>query len=444
MNTNHSTLDNFLILKTLGSGYSGKVKLGQDKATGASFALKILTPSNDSADAILKTLKHEFDILKDIHHPNIVKMFALKQGSYTSRTTKQTKDVVYAVIELAQGGEIFDFIFHTRGLDEDICKYYFRSLVQTLAHLHQSNVTHRDLKPENLLIDENYNLKLIDFGFATVVNPQKLNKTSLGTEKYMAPELLYKKSYDAKKVDVFAAGVILFVMYSGYPPFNTATQHCQFYSKFVKDNNKFWNFHSSQGKHRQYSQQFKDLVNSMIDIDFTKRPTFEEILQHSWLNDKVDEQSVHERMATYKTEMEAEKALHVSNNSDNENRNDALESFYDKLNDIEVDDVLIEQLKGGNKELGRTLVIKTIDPILLARVVVRVALDLDGVRDERKDKLLLSFGKGDDLVKMTVKFLKVSDDEVDVQLIRKEGHYFDFQKLKYAITERLKEMCHTA
>lgn len=440
---NHSQLDNFRILKTLGSGYSGKVKLGQDMTSGNSFALKIILPDHDSVDTILQSLKKEFDILKNIDHPSVVKMFDLKKGVYTSHKTKQKKDVIYAMVELVSGGEIFDFIFHTKGLDEDISKYYFRSLVQTLADLHKDQLTHRDLKPENLMLDHNLKLKLIDFGFATVVNPQKLNKTNQGTEKYMSPELLYHKSYDAKKVDVFAAGVILFVMHSGYPPFNTATQHCQFYYKFVKDNDKFWKFHSNQGRKRHYSPEFIQLINSMIDIDFTKRPSFSDILEHPWLNSKIDEQSVLERMATFKSEMEVERALNVTNDSGTDNRNEAIESFYDKLNDIEVGELQFEKLVGEKHDVGRKLVFKTTDQNLLARVLVRVALDLDGVRDERKDKLLLSFGKDSDLVKIAVKFLKLSDDEVEVQLVRKEGYYFDFQKLKYAIAEKLNEKCYS-
>ena len=180
-----STLDNYRILKTLGTGYSGKVKLGQDLANGQTFALKILS-SAQPPEQLLAALKHEFDILKNLNHPSIVKMYDLKTGTYTSKR-KGVKKITYAVIELATGGELFDVIFHSKGFDENLSRFYFKLLVNSMRYLHDQKIAHRDLKPENLLLDSKFNLKVVDFGFATVMQPNKLNKTRLGTEKYMAP-----------------------------------------------------------------------------------------------------------------------------------------------------------------------------------------------------------------------------------------------------------------
>lgn len=437
-----SQLDNFRVLKTLGSGYSGKVKLGQDMATGQSFALKILQPEGDNLQTLLQSLKHEFEILKELSHPTIVRMFDLKQGLYTSRKTGLQKSTIYAVIELAPAGEIFDFIFQTRGLDEDIAAYYFKTLVEAMVYLHGRKVTHRDLKPENLLLDSDFKLKLVDFGFATVVDPGKPNKTSLGTEKYMAPELLYKKKYDATKVDVFAAGVILFVMHSGYPPFNTATQHCQFYHKFVKDNAKFWEFHGKQGLKRNYSKEFKDLVNSMIALDFTQRPSFAEVLNHPWLQKSVDEQAVLERMAGYKARMEAEKALKQQQPSSGENRDEATQSLYEQLNEIELDGLRFDQLAMPESRFTRGAVFKTGDRDMLAKLVVRLALDSKATREDRKDKLVFAVGKEEDLVRFEVKFHQLAEDQVEVQFLRKTGPYFDFQRVKAELMDKLQENCY--
>ena len=101
-----STLDNFRILKTLGTGYSGKVKLGQDLATGETFALKILS-SAQPPEQLLAALKHEFSILKNLSHPSIVRMFDLTSGVYYSHTKNTQKQVTYAVIELATANPAF-------------------------------------------------------------------------------------------------------------------------------------------------------------------------------------------------------------------------------------------------------------------------------------------------------------------------------------------------
>jgi aurora kinase len=91
-----------------------------------------------------------------------------------------------------------------------------------IKYLHGFNIVHRDLKPENILIGEHLELKLVDFGFATHVIEDEKNKTNLGTERYMCPELIMKKKYDAKKADIFALGVIMFVFMKGSPPFEKA------------------------------------------------------------------------------------------------------------------------------------------------------------------------------------------------------------------------------
>jgi len=104
---------------------------------------------------------------------------------------------------------------------EEMARFYFRQLIISLEYLHNQGYAHRDLKPENLLFGKNYNLKLADFGFAKALGEDKLS-THLGTESYMAPEILLKMDYSGTSVDLFAAGIVLFIMYSGTPAFTTA------------------------------------------------------------------------------------------------------------------------------------------------------------------------------------------------------------------------------
>ncbi len=114
-------------------------------------------------------------------------------------------------------------------------------MIDVIHYLHKNNLVHRDLKPENILISDDFELKLADFGFSTEVNENEKNKTHLGTGRYMCPELVMKKKYDAKKADVFALGVIMFVFAKGSPPFEIADyQRDPYYKTLLTRPEKYW------------------------------------------------------------------------------------------------------------------------------------------------------------------------------------------------------------
>lgn len=122
---------------------------------------------------------------------------------------------MYIVLELATGGEFFDYIATGGAFPENIARFYFRQLIDALDYVHTRGAVHRDLKPENLLFDADYNLKVADFGFAAPVDGrdgQGYLRTKLGTESYMAPEINMKRAYSGASVDLFASGIILFIM----------------------------------------------------------------------------------------------------------------------------------------------------------------------------------------------------------------------------------------
>lgn len=123
------------------------------------------------------------------------------------------------MLELAEGGDLFDYIFTVgKGFPEKIAWFYFKKLIDALEFLHQKNVVHRDLKLENLLLDENFDLKIGDFGLSTTVESSYgygIMYTRVGTERYMPPEMLEKNAYIGVCVDLFAAGIILYVMVLG-------------------------------------------------------------------------------------------------------------------------------------------------------------------------------------------------------------------------------------
>jgi serine/threonine protein kinase len=166
---------------------------------------------------------------------------------------------MYIVLEYISGGELFDFIAEGGPLPENICRFYFRQMLSALHYLHSTGTTHRDLKPENILMDNQYNLRIADFGFAAPTEGREGSgflQTKLGTESYMAPEIHTKQPYQGQAVDLFAASIILFIMITGHPPFNNATNGDRFY-KFISGNRAdvFWRSHG-RNKKGGFSKEF--------------------------------------------------------------------------------------------------------------------------------------------------------------------------------------------
>ena len=151
--------------------------------------------------------KNEIIYTRDLDHPNIIKLLDYSaQQSYISETGKES-DVYFLALELASGGELFDFVYQTGRLSEKIARYYFIQLLDSLQYIHSKGISHWDIKLQNILIDSKFNLKLADFGFSS---NQATNSTYKGSGEYMAPEIVLGSQYFGPAVDLFAAGVLLF------------------------------------------------------------------------------------------------------------------------------------------------------------------------------------------------------------------------------------------
>jgi len=192
------------------------------------------------------------------------------------------------VLEYAPKGELYDILFYTRALEENLARTYFQQIIDGLKACHDANVVHRDLKPQNLLFDENFNLKIADFGFAKICKSdknEKMRETWVGTLGYRAPELHLRREYDCK-VDVFAVGVILFVMLNGYPPFQQATITDKWFKPIIQENyEKFWKpHHESRVANMPFA---KDLLERMLCADPAKRIDIDGIVNHKWFNGAI-------------------------------------------------------------------------------------------------------------------------------------------------------------
>lgn len=158
----------------------------------------------------MATLNNEIKILKQLDHPNIVKLYEVYSDSSN----------IYLITEYLEGGELFDLILKSKHFNENIAAKIMKQLLSAICYCHSKKIVHRDLKPENLLITKanSYEIKVIDFGLSRTFEAHKNMYSRMGTPFYIAPEVL-KKKYN-EKCDMWACGVILYILLSGNPPFN--------------------------------------------------------------------------------------------------------------------------------------------------------------------------------------------------------------------------------
>ncbi|ETO00149.1 calcium/calmodulin-dependent protein kinase IV, partial [Reticulomyxa filosa] len=222
-----------------------------------------------------------------INHDNVVKL----------HNVFDSKSKMCLIVDLLEGGELFDRIVEQGYFTEKSTAQCFGQLVVALDYLHQKKIVHRDLKPENLLFSkkcknknvyapEEWNIKLIDFGLAGSCKDNPL-KTACGTPNYVAPEILRREKYGAP-VDMWSSGVILYIMLCGFPPFYDEDEDMgRLYQKIRKAEydmpKPHWN---------SVSDEAKDLVRKLLAGDPTKRATAAQTLQHPWLQGKAPDKAM--------------------------------------------------------------------------------------------------------------------------------------------------------
>ncbi|KAG5235984.1 CBL-interacting protein [Salix suchowensis] len=199
--------------RTLGEGNFGKVKLAKNIETGQPFAVKILEKNRIIELKITDQIKREIATLKLLKHPNVVRLHEVLAS----------KSKIYMVLEYVTGGELFDRIASKGKLPEADGRKMFQQLIDGVSYCHSKGVFHRDLKPENVLVDANGNIKISDFGLSAL--PQHLRDdgllhTTCGSPNYVAPEILSNRGYDGATSDIWSCGVILYVILTGYMPFD--------------------------------------------------------------------------------------------------------------------------------------------------------------------------------------------------------------------------------
>eukprot|EP01084_Bolivina_argentea_P087298 157676_1 len=234
---NMRTLGRWYIGETLQKGGYSWVKKGHDKKTGKCVALKFFAKADESwaKDQVVT----EIESLKQILHPNVIKLHGYNLNAPYPTKKNEKVDTILLVLELATGGEILDMLYYLPALEPILSRTYFRQAIFGLEACHNAGVAHRDIKSENLLLDSHFNIKLADCGLSKVFQSDAYT----GTRGYQAPELLLDKPYDLP-CDVFSMGVILFILITGYPPFEQAHYSDRWFRPIAKgDYAKFWKYY---------------------------------------------------------------------------------------------------------------------------------------------------------------------------------------------------------
>ncbi|OII72491.1 calcium calmodulin dependent protein kinase [Cryptosporidium ubiquitum] len=256
----------------IGKGTYGSVKSGTNRLTGCIRAIKTIPLTRVEA---LENFMKEINILKNLDHPNIVKLYE----------TYQDKKNIYLVMELCSGGELFDRIISQGSFDEIYAANLMKQVLSTICYCHDHGIVHRDLKPENFLfLNKNYNapLKIIDFGLAARVNNEDTSlNTRAGTPYYVAPEVLQGK-YD-KQCDMWSLGVILYILLCGYPPFHGSNDSVILH----KVQKGVYAFKEEDWKHVSFLAI--DLIRRLLTYNPADRITARDALNHPWITRFTDD-----------------------------------------------------------------------------------------------------------------------------------------------------------
>lgn len=206
--------NSFEILRTLGKGYFGRVFLVEKKDDKKLYAIKVISKLDIIKRNFFENLKNEKLILEKINNPFVVKMeYCFTSPSY-----------VFFAMQFKQGGELYHHLRKNTRFTEDTARFYASQILSGLEYLHSHNIMYRDMKPENILIDENGNACLADFGISKILDIHETTKSFVGTPEYVAPEIVLQKGHN-KTVDIWCFGILLYEMVYGLPPFYNKNQN---------------------------------------------------------------------------------------------------------------------------------------------------------------------------------------------------------------------------
>jgi len=271
--------EKYQLMEVLGVGSTSTCHRCVDKKTGAHYACKIIDKLTieERFQGMMEQFHTEIEALRALNHPSIIQLFDV----FIS------EEKIFIVMELMEGGELFDYVVQKGTLTEDEASIIVRKVTGAMVYMHSQNIVHRDLKPENLLLrrkpnspQDSVDVKIIDFGLSKCMT-EPVAQSFLGTRGYLAPEMLQRRDY-TKAVDTWALGVIVFVLLCGCLPFDddsaTVPSDDLVRAKFVLRFPRWA---------KNLSPSAKDLLSHLLDVNPSRRYTAEQALDHAWVTGKA-------------------------------------------------------------------------------------------------------------------------------------------------------------
>ncbi|XP_006021576.1 testis-specific serine/threonine-protein kinase 1-like [Alligator sinensis] len=261
----------YIMGSNLGESSFAKVKSAYSEHLKFNVAVKITDRKRVSAEFLEKFLPRELEILANVNHCSIIKIYEIFE----------TSGKVYIVMELCVHGDLLEFIKSNRGLPEGVARKMFRQLSCAVKYCHDLDIVHRDLKCDNILLDKDMNIKLSDFGFSKRCfwdenGRMILSQTFCGSTAYAAPEVIQGIPYQPKVYDIWSLGVILYVMVCGFMPYDDS--NVKRMVRLQKERRViFPDF---------LTQECKDLIFRMLQPNVSHRLRIEDVLSHTWVQGK--------------------------------------------------------------------------------------------------------------------------------------------------------------
>jgi serine/threonine protein kinase len=287
-----TNLNFYLYGRLIGQGAFGKVNIGLNILAGRVVAIKSFNKKElDENGENMKKILYETDLMKKLNHPNITKILEVFEDD----------DYILISMEYINGGNLFSFVKKRRKLSEKTAKYLFKQIILGIQHIHSHKIVHRDIKLENILIDLNNNIKICDFGIGKILTYNKqLLYDKCGTPMYMAPEILLSSKnhgYEGYPVDIWSAGISLYIMLSGTLPFNLKNNESSSMDESSENNIELqYSIINNEPKHiEKISDEARDLLKGLLNKNPNKRLTIDQILNHPWLqmNEKKGKNKKH-------------------------------------------------------------------------------------------------------------------------------------------------------
>ncbi|EOO02721.1 putative protein kinase snf1 protein [Phaeoacremonium minimum UCRPA7] len=379
------------ILRTLGEGSFGKVKLAVHRSTNQQVALKIIARKKLISRDMAGRVEREIEYLQLLRHPHIIKLY----------TVIKTPAEIIMVLEYA-GGELFDYIVQHGRMKEAEARRFFQQMLCAVEYCHRHKIVHRDLKPENLLLDENLNVKIADFGLSNIMTDGNFLKTSCGSPNYAAPEVIGGKLYAGPEVDVWSCGVILYVLLVGRLPFDD--EHIP--SLFAK---------IARGTYvvpTWMSPGAAGLIKKMLVVNPVQRATISEIRQDPWFLTDLPDYLQLPVEPFFNTGIDPDKSIKMSDIAPN-----ASPKVQEKLHN-EVTEKISKTMGYGRRDVQEALEAEEPSAIKDAYMIVRENKMMQG-NHEDYDKYHGS-GDGDNN----------DDDDYDGAPLQREKRLDSFSKYK--------------